>query len=149
MFNYGDAVFKGSLGATHLNAPIVGIAGNGTGGYLLVGADGGVFAYGSATFHGSLVGSGINAPVVGISMLPNGSGYYLAGADGGVFAYHAPFMGSAAGVTNQPIVGITAGASGGYVLSGAHGAVFAYPSGNFYGSQGNSGVSAPFVGVAS
>ncbi len=149
VFAYGDAAFKGSLGGTHLNAPIVGIAGNGTGGYLLVAADGGVFAYGSASFRGSLGGTHLNAPIVGISSFADGSGYYLVGADGGVFAYDAPFMGSASGVTNQPIIGIAAGASGGYVLAGQDGAAFAYPDGNFYGSQVGSGVAAPIVGVIS
>ena len=147
VFAYGDAAFKGSLGATHLNAPIVGIAGNGTAGYLLVGADGGVFAYGSAPFQGSLGGTHLNAPIVGITVPADGSGYYLAGADGGVFAYGAPFMGSASGVTNQPIIGIAAGASTGYVLTGQSGAVFAYPSSNFYGSQSSG--SSPVVGVSS
>ncbi len=147
VFNYGDAAFAGSHGATHLNAPIVGVAGHGTNGYLLVGSDGGVFAYGSATFRGSLGGTHLNAPVVGITVPADGTGYYLAAADGGVFAYDAPFMGSATGVTNQPIIGITAGASGGYVLSGTAGAVFAYPSSNFFGSQ--TGLSSPVVGVSS
>jgi fibronectin type 3 domain-containing protein len=147
VFNYGDAAFAGSHGATHLNAPIVGVAGQGTNGYLLVGSDGGVFAYGSATFRGSLGGTHLNAPVVGITVPADGTGYYLAAADGGVFAYDAPFMGSATGVTDQPIIGITAGASGGYVLSGREGAVFAYPSSNFFGVQ--TGVSSPVVGVSS
>ena len=80
-------------------------------------------------------------------MPADGSGYYLAGADGGVFAYGAPFMGSASGVTNQPIIGIAAGASTGYVLTGQSGAVFAYPSSNFYGSQSSG--SSPVVGVSS
>ena len=149
VFAYGDAVFAGSMGGKQLNAPIVGVAGNGTGGYLLVGADGGIFAFGSATFHGSAGGEHLVAPVVGISALPNGSGYYVAAADGGVFAYNAPFLGSAHGVTNTPIVGISAGAAGGYTLAGKSGAVFAYPSGNFYGSQVGSGASAPVVSIAS
>ncbi len=149
VFAYGDAGFAGSLGGTHLNAPIVGIAGNGTGGYLLVGADGGVFAYGSAKFRGSLGGTHLNAPIVGITVPASGSGYYLAAADGGVFAYDAPFMGSASGVTDQPIIGIAAGASSGYVLTGNRGAVFAYPDSNFFGSQVNSGVTSPIVGVSS
>ena len=149
VFAYGDAAFVGSMGGKALNAPIVGIAGNGTGGYLLVGADGGIFAFGSATFHGSAGGEHLVAPVVGISALANGSGYYLAAADGGVFAYNAPFLGSAHGVTNTPIVGISAGAAGGYTLAGTSGAVFAYPSANYYGSQVGSGASGSVVSVAS
>ena len=30
IFNYGDAAFEGSLGSTHLNAPVVGIAASNT-----------------------------------------------------------------------------------------------------------------------
>ena len=149
VFAYGDAAFKGSMGGKPLNAPVVGVAGNGTAGYWLVASDGGIFAFGSAAFHGSAGGDHLVAPVVGISALANGSGYYLAAADGGVFAYSAPFLGSASGVTNTPIVGIAGGAAGGYTLVGKSGAVFAYPSGNFYGTQVNSGASAPVVGVAS
>jgi fructose-1,6-bisphosphatase/inositol monophosphatase family enzyme len=60
-----NAPFSGSLGATHLNAPIVGMAADpATGGYWLVGADGGVFSF-NAPFSGSLGATHLNAPVVG------------------------------------------------------------------------------------
>ena len=46
---------KGSLGGTHLNAPVVGIAPTRDDkGYWLVASDGGVFAFGDAAFHGSM-----------------------------------------------------------------------------------------------
>jgi hypothetical protein len=48
IFAFGDAAFRGSAGATRLNAPMVGMAADlATGGYWLVGADGGVFSYGA------------------------------------------------------------------------------------------------------
>jgi hypothetical protein len=120
VFAYGDATFAGSLGATHLNAPIVGVAATPTGkGYWLVAADGGVFAYGDATFAGSLGATHLNAPIVGVAATPTGKGYWLVAADGGVFAYgDATFAGSL-GAThlNAPIVGVAAtpgvGGSGG------------------------------------
>jgi hypothetical protein len=54
VFTLGGAGFYGSTGATHLNAPVVGIAvAPGQDGYWLVAADGGVFAFGDAPFAGS------------------------------------------------------------------------------------------------
>lgn len=62
-----DAPFEGSMGATPLNKPVVGIAAApGASGYWLVAADGGVFALGSTGFSGSMGGQPLNAPVVGI-----------------------------------------------------------------------------------
>lgn len=50
---YGDAVFYGSMGGQHLNAPIVGAALTRSGrGYWLIGADGGVFSFGDAAYYG-------------------------------------------------------------------------------------------------
>ncbi len=49
VFAFGDAGFYGSMGATHLNQPIVGMASTTDGkGYWLVAADGGIFAFGDA-----------------------------------------------------------------------------------------------------
>jgi hypothetical protein len=78
VFSFGDAPFDGSMGGQRLNAPIVGMASTSsaasayppypaTFGYLLVGADGGVFAFGDAPFPGSGVGSGDGA-TIGISV---------------------------------------------------------------------------------
>jgi hypothetical protein len=53
IFSYGDAKFQGSTGNMTLNAPVVGMATDGTaGGYWLVASDGGVFSFG-ATFYGA------------------------------------------------------------------------------------------------
>jgi hypothetical protein len=66
IFDFGDAGFFGSMGGTHLNEPIVGLAPTPDGqGYWLVGADGGIFALGDAPFIGSLAGQSLNGRIVG------------------------------------------------------------------------------------
>ncbi len=61
VFSFGNARFHGSMGGKPLNAPVVGMAADPSGGagaeasdrgYWLVAADGGVFSFGS-TFYGS------------------------------------------------------------------------------------------------
>jgi hypothetical protein len=96
VFSFGDALFKGSMGGIHLNKPVVGMAGNTTGGYWLVASDGGIFSFG-ATFLGSLGSITLNAPVTGMARTDDGGGYWMVTADGGAFAFgDAPFWGSAA-----------------------------------------------------
>jgi hypothetical protein len=115
VFGFGSAGFAGSLGGSHLNAPIVGVAAAPSGnGYWLVAADGGVFGFGSAGFAGSLGGSHLNAPIVGVAAAPSGNGYWLVAADGGVFGFgSAGFAGSLGGShLNAPIVGVAAAPSG-------------------------------------
>jgi len=152
VFAYGNAVFYGSTGGQHLNAPIVGFATTPDGkGYWLVGADGGVFSYGDATFYGSTGGQHLNAPIVGISATPDGKGYRLLAADGGVFSYgDAVFYGSTGGQhLNAPIVGISTTPDGkGYWLVAADGGVFSYGDATFYGSTGGEHLNAPIVGIA-
>jgi len=88
IFSFGAAQFRGSIAATPLNAPIVGMAATPDGGgYWLVAADGGIFAYGDALFHGSAGATHLNAPIVGMAATPDGGGYWLVAADGGIFAY--------------------------------------------------------------
>ncbi len=78
VFSFGDAPFLGSMGGQRMNAPVVGIASTSSAatqfppypavfGYVLVGADGGVFTFGDAPFYGSAVGSGVGA-AIGISV---------------------------------------------------------------------------------
>ena len=65
IFAFGTASFAGSMGATHLNQPVVGMATTATGGgYWLVASDGGVFTFGDAPFLGSMGGVRLNQPVV-------------------------------------------------------------------------------------
>jgi hypothetical protein len=79
-----------------LAAPAVGMACTSTGkGYIMAGADGGVFTFGDASFHGSLAGTKLAAPIVGICLSPTGKGYWLVAGDGGVFTFgDAAFEGS-------------------------------------------------------
>lgn len=86
----------GSLGATKLNANIVGGDVTPTGkGYWLVGADGGVYAFGDAEFFGSTGNIHLNQPVVGLRATKTGKGYWLIAKDGGLFSYgDAPFKGT-------------------------------------------------------
>lgn len=69
MFSF-NAPFLGSLGGSHLNQPIVGIAAAPTGdGYYLVAADGGVFAIGKgAVYQGSTGGLRLNKPIVDMAL---------------------------------------------------------------------------------
>ena len=63
IFAFGDAKFRGSMGATKLNKPVVGMVRYGAG-YLMVGADGGIFSFSDKPFVGSL---GANPPARPIS----------------------------------------------------------------------------------
>lgn len=68
-----------------------------TGGYWVVGSDGGVFAY-DCQFYGSAGDEKLNAPVVGITATPTGKGYWLLAQDGGIFSYgDAQFHGAPTG----------------------------------------------------
>jgi hypothetical protein len=145
---FGAATCYGSLTGTSLNEPIVGMAvDRQTGGYWLVGADGGVFAF-DAPFLGAASSLHLNAPVVGIAATPDGAGYRLVAADGGVFSYNAPFYGSTGGRhLNQPIVGLGVDRmTGGYWLVAADGGVFSYDA-PFFGSTGGTHLNRPVVGI--
>ncbi|MEM9035876.1 MAG: hypothetical protein AAGD18_14870, partial [Actinomycetota bacterium] len=108
------APFLGSMGATTLNQPVVGIAATPTGnGYWLVASDGGVFAFGDAPFLGADVDGGV--PVVDLAPSPGG-GYWVALADGTVRA-----AGDAAAADGATPTGATVAivpASAGYWLVG-------------------------------
>ncbi len=147
-----DRPFCGSMGGSHLNAPIVGIAMSpSTGGYWEVASDGGVFAFGEAGFHGSMGASHLNAPIVGIAATPDGGGYWLVAADGGIFAFgDARFLGSMGGShLNAAIVGISPSADGrGYRLVASDGGIFAFGDAPFSGSMGGAPLAEPMVGTA-
>jgi hypothetical protein len=105
----GDAVFAGDARSIHLNAPIVSMTVDpATGGYWLVGRDGGVFSY-NAPFFGSTGSIKLNQPVIGMSSTGDGNGYWFTASDGGVFAYgDAQFKGSMGGIPlNQPVLGMS------------------------------------------
>jgi N-acetylmuramoyl-L-alanine amidase len=74
VFSY-NAPFFGSAGRIHLADPVLAMSATaGDGGYVLLGADGGVFTYGDAVFRGSDLSSP-EVPAVGI--VTSGSGYWV------------------------------------------------------------------------
>ena len=152
IFTYGDAGFHGSMGAAHLNAPVVGMAATPDGqGYWLVGSDGGIFAFGNAPFYGSAGAIHLNQPIVGMAAMPDASGYWLVASDGGVFSYgQAAFHGSMGGKTlNAPVVGMAATPDGGgYWLVASDGGIFSFGTAPFHGSMGGKQLNAPIMGLA-
>jgi len=128
-----------------------GAAGCESEGYLLAGADGGLFAYGNAAYDGSIPADGVHVDdIVGVAPTPDDRGYWMAGADGGVFAFgDAAFHGSMGGRRlGAPIVAMAADpATGGYWLVASDGGVFAFDA-PFYGSMGGQHLASPVVGMA-
>jgi peptidoglycan hydrolase-like protein with peptidoglycan-binding domain len=77
VFTFGDAPFAGSMGATVLSEPVVGITATpDNGGYRMVASDGGIFDFGDAAFFGSGTGAPLTSPVVGMAARPGG--YWIA-----------------------------------------------------------------------
>jgi hypothetical protein len=149
VFSYGNAQFKGSVGA--LNKPIVGMATTPLGnGYWLAASDGGIFAF-NVPFLGSTGGIKLNQPVVAIIASPLGSGYWLVATDGGVFNFGVLLLGSMASVKlNKPIVGAAATPTGqGYWLVASDGGIFSFGDASFFGSTGSTPLNKPIVGMAS
>ncbi len=168
VFERGDVIgfeapSMGTVFGLDLAAPIVDAAPTPTGdGYLLVAADGGVFAFGDAVFAGSLPqvlgGAMPDAPVVAIVSDPDGIGYWLIAADGGVFSFAAPFLGSVPAALgpgrelSAPIVDADRYGSG-YVMAGADGGVFVFGDGEWFGSVPSvlperHDLPSPIVGIA-
>ncbi len=124
----GDAVWRGDMAGTALDAPMVAMAVTPDGnGYWLLARDGGVFAFGSAGFFGSTGGMRLAAPVVDMAASPDGAGYWLVAEDGGIFAFgDATFRGSAAVLTLDAPIRSMAAAGDGYWLISEDGGVFTY-----------------------
>jgi ribosomal protein L24E len=152
IFNFGDATFYGSMGGTHLNQPIVGMATTPDGkGYWQVASDGGIFNFGDAAFDGSMGGTHLNQPIVGMATTPDGTGYWLVASDGGIFSFgDAGFFGSqGASALNKPVVGMAATPDGtGYWLVASDGGIFSFGDAGFFGSQGATALNKPIVGMA-
>jgi len=154
VFAFGGASFYGSMGGTHLNQPVVGLAATAPrnwAGYREVATDGGVFTFGNAGYFGSMGGSHLNRPIVGMVGTPDGKGYWLVASDGGIFAFgDAGFFGSMGGShLNQPIVGMDAAPDGkGYWLVASDGGIFAFGDARFFGSTGNIHLVSPIVSMA-
>jgi hypothetical protein len=152
IFSFGNATFYGSMGGTHLNKPIVGMAATpDRNGYWLVASDGGIFSFGDATFYGSAGAMTRNSPIVGMAATPDGKGYWLVASDGGIFSFgNAGFFGSqGATALNKPVVGIAATPDGkGYSLVASDGGIFSFGDAGFFGSQGGTALNKPVVGMA-
>jgi hypothetical protein len=152
MFSYGAAKFFGSMGGTHLNAAVVGMAPTSNGrGYWEVASDGGIFSFGDAAFFGSMGGTRLNKPVVGIAATPDGRGYWEVASDGGIFSFgDAAFFGSMGGTRlNQPVVGIATTPDGlGYWEVASDGGIFSFGTAGFHGSMGGVVLNKPVVGIA-
>ncbi len=87
VYTFGDAQWQGDMHTQTLTKPIVGITlDKATGGYWLVGGDGGVFAF-DAPFYGNTVGDTLACPIVGMAAAPSNNGYYLFGCDGGIYGF--------------------------------------------------------------
>jgi hypothetical protein len=150
IFSFGSPGFHGSMGATHLNAPVVGMAEDpATGGYWLVASDGGVYSF-TAPFYGSMGGQHLNAPIVGMAATTTGHGYWLVASDGGVFSFGSATFDGSMGAThlNAPVVGMAEDqATGGYWLVASDGGIFSFTA-PFHGSMGGARLDAPMVGMA-
>ncbi len=151
-FNYGSALFNGSLGGQPINKPIVAAAATQIGlGYWMAASDGGVFSFGDAGFYGSAGDIHLNKPVVGMAGDADDLGYWLVASDGGIFSYgDAQFYGSTGAMTlNKPIVGMAATPDGGgYWLVASDGGIFSFGDAQFYGSTGSTPLNQPIVGMA-
>lgn len=148
---FGTAAFHGDLTGTALAKPIVDITQDpATGGYWLLGGDGGVFSF-DAPFFGSTGNIRLAKPAVGMQSTPDGGGYLFVASDGGVFTYgDAHFYGSMGGRRlNKPVVGMSDDpATGGYWLDASDGGIFSFHA-PFYGSTGNIHLNQPCVGMTS
>ena len=150
IFDFG-LNFDGSLANNHLNAPIVGIANSpGYDGYLMAGADGGVFALGGANFYGSLGGQAIPSPISAIAAPPSENGYWLVAQNGEIYHFGAvaalPAVHLPAGAH---IVGMASTKDGARSwLTDQFGDVYAEGDANFEGGLGGVHLNAPIVGIA-
>ena len=156
IFAFGSAGFYGSIGALHIQRPVVSIvATSDKGGYWLGAADGGIFAFGDAGFHGSIPGLGLhpagsgvqdslNAPIVGLVPSADGGGYFMVGSDGGVFAFgDARFAGSCPGIggCSGTAVAVMPDSSGnGYWVVTQTGHVYSFGGARYYGAPGPEGL---------
>ncbi len=151
IFTFGSAPFHGSMGATKLNKPIVGMAGTpSNNGYWLVASDGGIFSFGDAAFFGSTGAIKLNSPIVSMAAHPSGQGYWFVAADGGIFSFgSAKFFGSMGGTPlSKPVVGMASTPSGnGYWLVASDGGIFSFGDAKFYGSTGAMKLNKPIVGM--
>jgi len=111
-------------------------------GYLIAGANGGVFGFGDAGYFGNvptLLGAPVPSPVSAIAASADGQGYWVVQNDGAVSRFgDAGFFGSTLTdgvVPGAPVVGIAVTPDGkGYWLVGADGGVFTFGDAAYFGS---------------
>ncbi len=148
IFSY-NAPFRGSMGGSPLNAPVVGEAADPAGGYWEVAADGGIFAFG-APFYGSVGGWSLPTAIVGMAPTADGGGYWEVASNGGVANFgDAGNYGSMGGrALAAPIVAMVADPiGGGYWEVASDGGIFAFGDARFYGSMGGHHLNEPIVGI--
>jgi hypothetical protein len=152
VFAFGNAGFYGSIPALglspvdspilpRLNAPIVGIVPSHDGrGYLLVAADGGVFAFGDAQFEGSCPGIGGCFGGTGIADVMtdgSGNGYWVVSYNGDVRAFGdavnygepASFLPYASIVRS----GVGTPSGSGYWILFSDGEIYSYGNATYFG----------------
>jgi hypothetical protein len=150
IFDFG-LNFNGSLANTKLNAPIVGLANSpGPDGYLLAGADGGVFALGGANFYGSLGGQAIPSPIAAIAAPPSETGYWLVAQNGKIYSFGSvPVLPAVQLPAGAKIVGMASTTDGmGAWLTDQFGDVYAEGSAQYEGGLGGLHINAAIVGIA-
>jgi len=136
---------------TNVNVPTYAVPAPGSG-YLLAGADGGVFTFGALPFWGSAAGTiAAGSSAVGMAETPDAGGYWIATSAGGVSNFgDAANLGSLSGThLNAPVVGIAPTPTGhGFWLVASDGGVFSFGDAAFHGSMGGKHLNKPIVGVA-
>jgi hypothetical protein len=151
VYQFGGAPNFGSMGATKLSAPMIGLTATADRkGYWELASDGGIFTFGTAKFFGSTGAMHLNKPVVGMAATPTGRGYWLVASDGGIFTFgDAKFFGSTGAMhLNKPVVGMAPTKSGrGYLLVASDGGVFNFGDAKFLGSTAG-GTMFPIVDIA-
>lgn len=150
IFDFG-LNFNGSLANNKLNAPIVGIANApGVNGYVMAGADGGVFALGGANFYGSLGGQAIPSPIAAIAAPPSEAGYWLVAQNGKIYNYGSvPPLPAISLPPGTHIVGMASTSDGqGAWLTDQFGDVYAEGTAQYVGGLGGVQISKPIVGIA-
>ena len=158
VFAFGNAGFFGSIpglgiapegsptSGPRLASPIVGmVASSNDRGYLLVAADGGVFAFGDARFVGSCPGSGrCTGATTAIVPGPTGSGYWIVTALGRVFPFGDVSFYGQPGPQRSAAVGALRSPSGkGYWILLADGATLAYGDARQFGRAAGLSVATP------
>jgi glucose/arabinose dehydrogenase len=118
-------------------------------GYVMVGADGGVFVFGAMSFAGSVAGRTGGVAAVDVAVRPGGDGYWILLADGHVFAFGAaPALGSTPRLAAAATAIQAAPDGAGYLVTSADGGAFAFGSARFHGSVAGARLNGPIVDTA-